>query len=734
MSSARAGKQAATRILIVDDDPAVVTVFSELLSAQGYTTFQAGDGRTALELVRKHSPHLVILDVMLPDVSGMDVCAQIKSDPSLCDTFVVVFSGAAIGPEMTIQGLRMGADDYLTKSLDPKEFIARIGTIVRLRHTTAALREREQHYRGLVQILPDGIITTDLHGKILSVNAQALGMLKCESEGELVGTSLFQLSIPSDRERAHYEFRVTLEAGVMHNADYTFIRRTGEEFPVDLSAAVTLLDAKTPSGVVLVMRDNTERKHTEHLLKERAEFNRLILSTAMDGFWVLNRDGQLLDANDAYCTMSGYTLSELLMLKVSDIDCKEDSAATAAHIAKVIRTGHDKFETQHRRKNGEVFDVEISTTFLDLAGGFLFVFLSDITERKRAQVRLTEALNLNESIMAASSVGILAFKKTGPCIFSNDAARRMLKISNDQVVDFLNSSYWKRARLTELAKKTLKTGKAQTAEVEYVDGALSATWLHCHMGLFSNPHETHLLVMLSDVTKRKHAEAELKRLPGRILQAQEAERLRVSRDLHDGVNQMIASAKMRLQNVLEDSAGSMRPSQREILKRCERLLLQALEENRVIAHDLRPTDLDELGFEAACRSFCEEFSRRTNLRVRCGIPDLDQRLPEPVELTMFRIMQEALNNVEKHASARNVKVELSKSNGTVSLSVRDDGCGIRPATFQHTKAQRNGGGLGLLGMKERAGIVGAELRVTSMPNCGTAVSVTVPCSAAETIG
>lgn len=725
MTTEHEGQQRATRILIVDDDPAILAVLTELLSAEGYTAYQAADGRTALQLVKKHTPDLVILDVMLPDLSGMEVCAQIKQDGALRDTFVVVFSGAATSPEMTIKGLRTGADDYLNKNLHPQEFLARIGTIVRLRHTTAALRKREQHYRGLVQILPDGILTTDLEGTILSANTQAVAMVRCSSEADLIGKTLFDLAHPSERQRMRREMRVTLETGVMRNAEYTFRGLGGGEFPVDLSAAVTRLEGDNPSGVVAVVRDNTERKRTEELLKQRAEFNRRILSTAIDGFWILDKQGHLIDANEAYCAMSGYTLQELLTRNVSDIEFCEDQAAVAAHISKVISVGHDKFETRHRRKNGEVFDVEVSTTFLDLGEGFLFVFLSDITERKRAQAKLSEALNLNESIMAASSVGILAFRRSGACVFTNDAASRMLKSTDHEEVNCLKSPGWAEAGLTALAQHTLQSGKVHNAEVEFVSASGHQIWLHCHMGLFNTSGESHLLVMLSDVTKRKHAEEELMRLPAKILQAQEAERLRVSRDLHDGVNQMIASAKMRLHNVLEDSLGVMRPSQREILKRCERLLFQALEENRVIAHNLRPTDLDELGFEAACRSFCAEFSTRANLKVGCDIVDLGKRLPEPVELTMFRILQEALNNIEKHAGATRVNVNLTGEGGVVTLSVHDDGCGMRAPTPETKRGSRKGQGMGLLGMKERAAIVGAELRVASSSGAGTTVSVSV---------
>ena len=190
--------------------------------------------------------------------------------------------------------------------------------------------------------------------------------------------------------------------------------------------------------------------------------------------------------------------------------------------------------------------------------------------------------------------------------------------------------------------------------------------------------------VVQDITERKRVEEELRQLPWRIIEAQETERLRVAREMHDGVNQVIASVKMRLRKV-ESHVGTLNPAAREILARCDKLLVQALEENRRIAHNLRPSDLDELGLAAACRNFCKEIQARTNLTVKCNIAPLGQRLPPAVELNLFRIVQEALTNVEKHAQAKTVRLRLSFQGDTVVLRIQDDGRGFAP---QRSKARK----------------------------------------------
>jgi two-component system NarL family sensor kinase len=185
---------------------------------------------------------------------------------------------------------------------------------------------------------------------------------------------------------------------------------------------------------------------------------------------------------------------------------------------------------------------------------------------------------------------------------------------------------------------------------------------------------------------------------------------------------------MRLHKVL-DSLPELKPAAREILARCDQLLVKALEENRRIAHNLHPSDLDNLGLSAACRNFCREFQSRTNLQAKCRIAVLGRRRLSPkVELNLFRIVQEALTNVEKHAHAKAVRLQLSILGDSVILKIQDDGRGFVPqrAKARHGKWR----GIGLTNMRERALSLGGACEVLSGPKKGTTISVRVPCKQA----
>ena len=469
-----------TRILVVDDNLAVLEVISRLLRSKGYEVHTTATGLEGLRLARQWVPDLVLLDVQLPDLDGFEVCRQIKSDPALVDVFVILLSGEATSASQKAGGLDTGADEYLTKPIDAQELMARIRTTARLRHTTAALRASEQHYRRLVEILPDAVGLLDPQGRLAAVNSQAASMLGYAQAGLLLGKNALELVPPEEQERLRADLALALRTGVLQNVEYTLLRKDGRRFPAELSAAVCAEGPGQPSRLVLVARDITQRKRTEE---------------------------------------------------------------------------------------------------------------------------------------------------------------------------------------------------------------------------------------------------ELRRFPRRIIEAQEAERQRVARELHDGVNQILASAKMRLYKV-EVSVAAVHPAESRTLAHCGELLVQALEENRRIAHALRPSDLDELGLAEACANLCRGLEARSNLEVSCQITLPAQRLAPALELNLFRILQESLSNVEQHARATGVWLDMGVHEGSLELTIRDNGRGFDLNSARAPQDKRRG--IGLTNVRERAAALGGTCEIESTPSQGTLIRVRVP--------
>ena len=216
------------------------------------------------------------------------------------------------------------------------------------------------------------------------------------------------------------------------------------------------------------------------------------------------------------------------------------------------------------------------------------------------------------------------------------------------------------------------------------------------------------------------AEAKLRELPRLILQAQEAERRRVARELHDSVNQLLSSVKFRIQSV-EARLPKNDDALHAHVEKTRALLDKAMLEVRRISRNLRPSELDDLGLAPALRSLCTEFGERTGIAVELVCPDAPEKLPADIELNIYRIAQEALTNVEKHAGARRVTVELACDDGRLRFRVRDDGRGFDKSALSMGVAKD--AGMGLMDIEERVRLVGGTCAVESSPGAGTKVAV-----------
>ena len=220
------------------------------------------------------------------------------------------------------------------------------------------------------------------------------------------------------------------------------------------------------------------------------------------------------------------------------------------------------------------------------------------------------------------------------------------------------------------------------------------------------------------LVEARRYQVRLRQMSSQVLTAQEEERKRIARELHDDTAQALTSVLVRLR-LLERWAGEERL--RAGLTELRDLTGQTLEGVRRMAIDLRPPMLDDLGLEAALQAHVQDFSHRWPVKAKFISGRLG-RLPADVELVLYRIVQEALSNVAKHAGASTVEARLTRRGRTLRLVVEDDGCGF---DVEATKSSR-GAGLGLFGMEERLALIGGSVRVESARGKGTRISVEAP--------
>jgi signal transduction histidine kinase len=222
----------------------------------------------------------------------------------------------------------------------------------------------------------------------------------------------------------------------------------------------------------------------------------------------------------------------------------------------------------------------------------------------------------------------------------------------------------------------------------------------------------------------RDSEDSLRALTGRLLQLQDEERRRFSRELHDSLGQYLAAIKMNL-----DMFCNSQPPNRQ-LSDAIHLLDQSIAETRTISHLLHPPLLDEAGFSSAAKWYLEGFAQRSGIEVKTDFPDEIGRLPKPTELGLFRALQESLTNIHRHSNSSRADITLKVSPGKVVLAVKDYGKGIPQELAGKSRTKRGVVGVGLAGMRERVRELGGQLEILPQTP-GTLILVTLPVSVAE---
>ncbi len=329
-------------------------------------------------------------------------------------------------------------------------------------------------------------------------------------------------------------------------------------------------------------------------------------------------------------------------------------------------------------------------------------------------------------LIESMNEGALTLGTDQTILYANQCFARMLEFPLEQVTGSSLGRFLTvedRAALSVVLKRKAKSGAKLLVMLQAREGSQIPVQISIRHVAKYGPRAATISAVVTDLTEARRNEELLRTLTHRVFQAQETERARVALELHDGIAQMLCAVQFWSQALVAGCSKRDDPTKSNAMK-LQDLAGKAAEEVERISHDLRPRVLDQLGLLAALRLTSAEFDKRTKVSVNLASAGLTARLPAATELTLYRIFQEALQNVEKHARAQHVTINLTQAGGWAQLAIKDDGIGFDP---DHQPARRKGkGGLGLLGMRERANYLGGTHQIKSSPRCGTEIVVRVP--------
>lgn len=242
--------------------------------------------------------------------------------------------------------------------------------------------ETVELYRGYFEVNLIGMASTSLEKGWLHINDKLCNMLEY-SEEELFNLTWEELTYPEDLDKDLELWNSVLDGEIdSYTLDKRFITKSGSILYTKLFLKCIRNNDKTINHFIAFLENITEQKKQYDLYKQQVKENKILTETTKDGLWVVGEEGKLLDVNTAYCEMSGYSKEELLAMRIPELEAIESEEETRAHIEKIMHNGSDTFDTVHRKKNGETFDVNITTTYINLDGIKLFTSIRDITESK----------------------------------------------------------------------------------------------------------------------------------------------------------------------------------------------------------------------------------------------------------------------------------------------------------------------------------------------------------------
>jgi two-component system NarL family sensor kinase len=321
--------------------------------------------------------------------------------------------------------------------------------------------------------------------------------------------------------------------------------------------------------------------------------------------------------------------------------------------------------------------------------------------------------------------GALTLTADKTILYANQCFARMVKCPLEQVIGgsfrrFISTE--DRATLRPHVKRPGQSGSKIQVLLHAGDGSQMPALISIRPLKKSGSKGAAVGLVVTDMTEARRTEEQLRALTHRVVQVQEDERGRVALELHDTITQMLCAVLVRSQTLADKLPARNRPAKAEAME-LHGIIGRTVTEVERISRNLRPSVLDHLGLVAGLHDTSTEFAARTGVSVKLICAELTPRLPADTELALYRILQETLKNVEKHACARHVTVTLTKPGDSVQLTINDDGIGFDQ---QHPPARRKGkGGFGLLGMRERASNVGGVLTVKSVRRAGTEIEVRI---------
>ena len=613
-----------------------------------------------------------------------------------------------------------------------KDLLAIVRDITERKREIEALRTSEETFNKIFHASPAPMSMSRLRdGAYIDVNASFLRVMEYARE-EIIGHTAIELNTWADAGEREEVTAILQKNGSVHNFEGGYRAKSGRIGRSLVSAEVIELQGEP--YILGVSLDITERKEMEEALRQSQErFSKVFMAVPAGISLSTLDEGRLIEVNREFERLIGYTHDELIGRTSFDVGLWLDSKDRENFTAEILAKGMvSDLVLRIRSRNGKILLLRTNALTLELNGkALLLSSFADVTERQMAE----EALRISEEryrALVENTPDIIArFDRNRHYLFVNSA---VTKVSTLKPTEFIGRTLWdvdftpEQAReRDQLLRSVIDSGVGLETELEFdaPAGHRVFEW-RAYPELGSGGQVESVIAINRDITERKRAEASLRAsmeqlhaLAQRMEKIREEERKAVSHEVHDELGQVLTALRMDLMAVKE-----IPPAQTIIFEEKVKSVLDLTDSAIAIVQDiaarLRPGMLDYLGLLAAIEWQTEEFQKRSGVKCTLALLDHEPVLDNERATALFRILQETLTNVARHAHARNVRITLEESGADIVMTIADDGVGISRSQIDSPQS------LGLLGMRERLHPFRGICTIGSPQSGGTTVTVRLP--------